>query len=701
MARSTAPIRNTPSQTIINISSAINLYVDPSYGDDNLNSGLSLVAPFETLSKAFTYLRDKYITEQGFVTINLSEGVHTLTGDLRFSHPNGDRISISGAASSTYNLKQVTAYTDSTIPVSGAIGHTHDISVVVANPSDFATEHGYDGTTGSIRFLVRNYTHANNTNSVNRRRYANYKAARLIGIIGSHTLKSYTSNTLTLSSDVKNLPFALRLNNNLSGTTAGYHSIGGNGTNNLDKWTANIFSANPVGNYGNLDSVGAGASTTTFSIYPEGYLYGGIVPSSASSQITDDTLTVTPLKTTIDTSNGSLIIENSGLRSISNISFDSGNYDSFAQKLDPDSACLILKNSIVGRTQVNEPAGIQSGLENISFADSSCGLYAENSTVIGNSPTATNCFVGFWADSNTTLEIPGASTTGCDYAGIYASNNSAIKARNSITGLGGYSVCQLMFDSGTSTTSFIPGEFVMQIRPNGYAFGKVMDWDSTSNILTISQANGFAEGEILFGATGDIVLDTVQGGTGQSGTTEYDNILHVSSSVIGSGLLATNNSTIDAVNSLSFFNKHSNYAAVRNASIKINGAVSFGSKHAGIYAYQNSSIEANASMSAYSDIGYRAEVNSLINANTSVAIANYVTNYYASTGSTINIVGYESRPGVENQIMAHSMSIDNSFINNISPKYVQTQIYSNGGTQGIDLVMPTENYDRAYRITNA
>jgi hypothetical protein len=107
-------------------------------------------------------------------------------------------------------------------------------------------------------------------------------------------------------------------------------------------------------------------------------------------------------------------------------------------------------------------------------------------------------------------------------------------------------------------------------------------------------------------------------------------------------------------------------------------------------------------MSAYSDIGYRAEVNSLINANTSVAIANYTTNYYASTGSTINIVGYESRPGDENQIIAHTMSLDNSFVNNISPKYVQTEVYSAsaGETQGIDLIVPTENYDKAYRITN-
>jgi hypothetical protein len=328
-------------------------------------------------------------------------------------------------------------------------------------------------------------------------------------------------------------------------------------------------------------------------------------------------------------------------------------------------------------------------------------LYAENSTVIGNAPVATNCFVGFWADSNSTFELPGIVTSGCDYAGVYSTNNSAIKAVNSMCGLGGYSVCQLMFDSGTSNLSFIPGEFVMQTKPNGYAFGKVMEWDSTSNILTVSQANGLAESEMLFGLTGDIVLDTVQGGTGQAGTCSYDNIIHVSSSTIGHGFAASNNATIDATNSLAFFNKHSNFAAIRNSSLKTNGAVSMGSRHAGIYAYQNSSIEANASMSAYSDIGYRAEVNSLINANTSVAVSNYTTNYYASTGSTINIVGYESRPGLENQIFAHSMSIDNSFINNISPKYVQTEIYSGGSTQGIDLIAPTENYDKAYRIINA
>lgn len=699
MARSTIPVRNTPSQTIFNIGTAIDIYVDPSYGDDNLNSGLSLVAPFRTLSKAFSYLRDKYITEQGFVTINLSEGVHDLDGDLRFSHPNGDRIALAGNASNSYNLKEVTSYSDSSISLSGAVGHTHDIQMVVVNPTDFSTAHGYDGSTGSIRLIIRDSSIASNTSSVNRKRFGNYTMAKLIAIVGSHKIKSYTSSTFTLSSDVKNLPFVHRLSNNLVGSTSGYHSLGGNGTNNLDSWTATILNASPVGFYGNNDSVGVGANTSAFTSYPEGYLYNGLVP--VSGQITDDTVTVTPLKTTINTANGSLVIENSGLRSISNISFDGGTYDSFAQKLDPQSACIILKNSIIGRTQVNEPAGTLRGLENVSFTDSACGLYAENSTVIGNAPVATNCFVGFWADSNSTFELPGIVTSGCDYAGVYSTNNSAVKAVNSMCGLGGYSVCQLMFDSGTSNLSFIPGEFVMQTKPNGYAFGKVMEWDSTSNILTVSQANGLAESEMLFGLTGDIVLDTVQGGTGQAGTCSYDNIIHVSSSIIGHGFAASNNATIDATNSLAFFNKHSNFAAIRNSSLKTNGAVSMGSRHAGIYAYQNSSIEANASMSAYSDIGYRAEVNSLINANTSVAVSNYTTNYYASTGSTINIVGYESRPGLENQIFAHSMSIDNSFINNISPKYVQTEIYSGGSTQGIDLIAPTENYDKAYRIINA
>lgn len=699
MARSTLPIRNTPSQTIFNIGTAIDIYVDQTYGDDNANSGLSLVAPFRTLSKAFSYLRDKYITEQGFVTINLSAGIHQIDGDLRFSHPNGDRVAISGLATNPYNLKEVTSYSDSNISISGAIGHTHDIGVVVVNPIDFSAEHGYDGVTGSVRLIIRDSTIANNTNSINRKRLANYTMAKLTAIVGSHKIKSYTSGTFTLSSDVKNLPFVQKLNNNLSGATVGYHSIGGNGTNNLDSWTATILDSSPVGNYGNISSVGSGANTIAFTSYPEGYLYNGLVP--VSGQITDDTLTATLLQTVIDTSNGSLIIENSGLRSISNVSFDGGTYDSFAQKLDPQAACLILKNAIVGRTQVNEPSGTLGGLENVSFTDSSCGIYSENSTVIGNSPVATNCFVGFWADSNSTFELPGVVATGCDYAGIYATNNSAIKSRNSICGLGGYSVCQLMFDSGTETNSFIPGEFILQVRPNGYAFGKVMDWDSTSNILTLSQANGFAEGEMTFGITGDIVLDTIQGGTGQAGTCAYDNIIHVSSSVIGHGFAASNNATIDATNSLAFFNKHSNFAAIRNSSLKVNGTVSFGSRHAGVYAYQNSSIEANASMSAYSEIGYRAEVNSLINANTSVAIANYTTNYYASTGSTINIVGYESRPGTENQIIAHTMSLDNSFVNNISPKYVQTEIYSGGETQSIDLIVPTENYDKAYRITNA
>ena len=700
MARSTLPIRNTPSQTIFNIGTAIDIYVDPTYGDDNLNSGLSLVAPFRTLSKAFTYLRDKYITEQGFVTINLSEGIHTIDGDLRFSHPNGDRISISGAATNQYNLKEVTSYSDSTKSVSDATGHTHDIGVVVVNPTDFSTEHGYDGVTGSVRLIIRDSTIANNTGNVNRKKFANYTAAKLIAIIGSHKIKSYTSGTMTLSSDVKNLPFVQKLSNNLSGATAGYHSIGGNGTENLDTWTATILNASPVGVYGNSSSVGVGANTIAFPSYPEGYLYNGLVP--VSGQITDDTVTATVLKTVIDTSNGSIIIENSGLRSISNVSFDGGTYDSFAQKLDPNSACLILKNAIVGRTQVNEPSGTPSGLENVSFADSACGLYSENSTVIGTAPVATNCFVGFWADSNSTFELPGIVATGCDYAGIYSSNNSAVRARNSVCGLGGYSVCQIMFDSGTESNSFIPGEFVLQVRPSGYAFGKVMEWDSTSNILTLSQVNGFAENELSFGLTGSIVLDTIQGGTGQAGTCSYDNIIHVSSSVIGQGFVASNNATIDATNSLAFFNKHSNFAAIRNSSLKINGAVSFGSRHGGVYAYQNSSIESNSSMSAYSDIGYRAEVNSLINANTSVAIANYTTNYYASTGSTINIVGYESRPGDENQIIAHTMSLDNSFVNNISPKYVQTEVYSAsaGETQGIDLIVPTENYDKAYRITN-
>ena len=101
-----------PSGEKIAIVTPINLYITPAFngGDDYINNGLQAGSPFATLKRALEWLKDKYISESGFVTINFSAGIHDFNEQIVIDHPEGERIALVGAEPETLVLKYVDSY---------------------------------------------------------------------------------------------------------------------------------------------------------------------------------------------------------------------------------------------------------------------------------------------------------------------------------------------------------------------------------------------------------------------------------------------------------------------------------------------------------------------------------------------------------------------------------------------------------------
>ena len=89
-------------------SSTVGIIDDPNYtvyvgttGSDLAGKGTK-VKPFRTPNRAVEFLRNKFITQNGFATIKCDEGRYTFNKPLELRHPQGDRIGIRGADTNDY-----------------------------------------------------------------------------------------------------------------------------------------------------------------------------------------------------------------------------------------------------------------------------------------------------------------------------------------------------------------------------------------------------------------------------------------------------------------------------------------------------------------------------------------------------------------------------------------------------------------------
>ena len=89
-----------------------NLYVSQ-VGSDT-NAGTSPSKPFKTIQKAFDFLNAYIIVESGSVTINLTEGIHVISSELKMNHPQGSKVTLQGAIPTDANATSVFQYTDTT-----------------------------------------------------------------------------------------------------------------------------------------------------------------------------------------------------------------------------------------------------------------------------------------------------------------------------------------------------------------------------------------------------------------------------------------------------------------------------------------------------------------------------------------------------------------------------------------------------------
>jgi len=109
MAEFSAHTLVAPSGDRVAITTHLSLYVSND-GVDIFNTGLDPGSPFKTLAGAMNYLKDKYISESGFVTINFARGIYDFIDDVAINHPEGERIAIVGAEPETLILRYVDSY---------------------------------------------------------------------------------------------------------------------------------------------------------------------------------------------------------------------------------------------------------------------------------------------------------------------------------------------------------------------------------------------------------------------------------------------------------------------------------------------------------------------------------------------------------------------------------------------------------------
>lgn len=689
------------------ISAPMTLYVSPN-GSDTENSGLVSGSPFQTIQAAYDYLADKYITNEGFVTIKLSSGVHTVYTTVIVSHQQGDRIAICGEAPDEATLKQVTSYEGATYTEGDFDSYTRDIGCIIVvagvTAGSFVETHGFTGITGS-GIVFRNESMAGGSYASTRNRYASNtpNAAKMAAILGAHTVSGETLGSITVTSNVKNQPFRLRAENVAPGTNEWLHQFGGDSSNLLCGDTKIILPADPTGYYGDINTVGRTATTAAvFTGQTGSYLYN--VQSPSSTQITNEEISATILPTVIrfNGSSGSVLrFENSGVHGIKNVFFDGVTFNGFDTSPADIKVAIELKTSTIGKDVINTPSSTliaSDGMENVGVTNFIYGIRASDGSLANiGSAAISNCLVGVAAFNNTTVESNGLILTGCEYAGFLASNNSIAEADACFCGIGGFSTNLIQFSPYQITaTSFTKGDSVLQQQTDGTkVYGKVLNWDSFQGLLLVGQVFGVAEASASFDEE-VAITGGVSGDYSASSTFAQSSILSVNPSSFGVGFLAMNNSTISAKNSVSVFNKHANFLAVNNSSIKAFASVSCAAGHAGFLSSGNSNIDASAALSCLAPFPFRAESGSQMICNSAIAINGYKHNFHANGESNISAVGYESRMGTLGQTEFHHFAADSSRINNLRPTYTEDSVTVDGTTFDAVLVAPTNNTEQRY-----
>jgi hypothetical protein len=306
--------------------------------------------------------------------------------------------------------------------------------------------------------------------------------------------------------------------------------------------------------------------------------------------------------------------------------------------------------------------------------------------------------IGILALNNSAILTESVTLTGCDVVGIGAISNSYVLADKSVVGLGGYSTSILQFSPFLlEKESFHVGDKIAQEQASNHiAYGIVQNWNYESGVLNIANIHGLGEAKPGFNTS--TLITGVSGGFNPNSTFSFSEILVSSNSTSGIGIFASNNSTVSCKKSLSAFNRFANYCSNEASNMNAFNSVSCGSCHSGFLATQSSSLDASSSMSMFSRFGFRAENQSNLNANGSVALNCYKHSYHARNGSLLNSIAYEPRIGKGSigQLEYHNFATQDSFIKNTKPTYVESSVHISGTTFEADLVAPVSSQKTSY-----
>lgn len=683
------------------------IYVNPSTGNDVTGSGLSSVSPFQTIQRAFDYLEDKTITNEGFVIIKLAAGIHVVTETIVVNHPDGSRISICGAEPSVRNLKQVTSYSSGLLGVTAFGDFSRTITVVVVGGSSgmgFTETHGIPQSAGDYGILVKNTSmNMDGTNSI-RNKFADESPNAVVqaGILGCHRIDigGITGTSITLLSYVKNNPTIIAANQYVWGSKTTEYQLGGN-SDAAQPQTAIAAHNSPVGYYGSLDTVGRTAESAIGITAPSNsYLYNVSVPSG--EQVTPDTIEVVFVPTVIQSDGGIFHFINSGLRSICGVVMDGIAQNGRTAIDSTPRVAMRFTNSSLGAEIVSDDIisiASRNGTENVGILNFTHGILGETTSVLDvGDPTISNCFCGISATDSSTIRGERLTILGSDYAAILATNNSSITAPLSFVGVGGMSQTLVLFSpQGITADSFHVGDQVIQTTAEGLQIlGQVNYWDASAGILLTNHVEGRGENRPTFQET--VSITGASGGTYDPlSTFAQGSILAVTPIEIGYGALATNNSFVSMNDSISVFNRNAGFAANNASSLQAQRSVSIGNS-IGFNLANGAMGDITSSFAALDGIGIKATDSAQMTANMVVTMNNFKHNFEALNGSNISAVGYEARMGPLGQCDFHFFASNGSKIVNSQPTYVESLVFIGAFRTNATLTAPTENFVDNYTV---
>jgi hypothetical protein len=213
----------TPNVTGVIDDPNYTLYVNTT-GDDYSGHG-TLAKPFKSPQKALWFLRDKFITQNGFAHIQVGSGRYSLTDSIEIRHPQGDRIGIKGQKTNTFNLRNCHGYTSShasldnadPVDLRGSMRpryYTSAIKVVgVVNPDG-----QYVGTISGVSgdyLLLKDHSmqHLDDYDNVNWDWNLNGKTAKRASLLGCNILDGENTDTTNIKMTMKyyNFPYQKKM----------------------------------------------------------------------------------------------------------------------------------------------------------------------------------------------------------------------------------------------------------------------------------------------------------------------------------------------------------------------------------------------------------------------------------------------------------------------------------------------------------